>query len=146
MEQLARWWEQKYQLPSTHNLFQEQTEEELLVEFWVDIYEKNPLEAERNADGEIQLKNTGDPYIDKWEEEIAAGITPDFTEMFTPEDMAKYKRLRNQAAGVPRHNELQEAVDAHNANHPLERGIRAHQEALARKLSPDRFPGTFGDD
>ncbi len=146
-EQLARWWATKYQLPSNHNLFQEQTEFELLVEFWADMYEKNPLEADRGEDGEIQLKNTGDPYIDKWEEEMAQGLSPDLTEMFTPEHMAKYARLRNQAAGgVPRHRELQEAVEAHNANHPMERRNRDHQEALARKLSPGRFPGTFGDD
>lgn len=146
-EQLSRWWAKKYQLPSNHSLFQDRTLDDLLVEFWVDVYEKNPLEADRGADGEIQLKNTGDPYIDKWEEEMATGIAPDLMEMFTPEHMAKYARLRKQASGgQPRRRELQEAVEAHNANHPLERANRDRQEALARKLSPGRFPGTFGDD
>ena len=146
-EMLQRWWAKKYQLPSNHSLFQEQTLEDLLTEFWADVYEANPIEVHRQEDGHIQLKNTGDPYVDKWEEEIAQGITPDFTEMFTPEQMAKYRRLRVKAAGgVPRRRELQEAVDAHNANHPVERSIRARQGALDRSSNPARFGGTFGDD
>jgi len=146
VEQLSRWWEMKYQLPSSHELFQDCTEEELLVEFWVDVYEKNPLEADRGEDGEIQLKNTGDPYIDKWEEEMAQGILPDLTEMFTPEQLESYHRRRKQTGVAYRNMELQEVLEAHNANHPVERGIRARQEALARKQDPGRFPGTFGDD
>lgn len=150
LEQLSRWWEKKYRLPSNHKLFQERTEEDLLVEFWVDVYEKNPLEADRGADGEVQLKNTGDPYIDKWEQEMADGLSPDLTEMFDPEHMAKFHRMRKQGAEAPRNLELQEAVDASNANHPVERRNRAHQEALATRMNPARdpsnFPGTFGDD
>lgn len=144
---LSQWWVKKYRLPSNHNLFLDRTVEDLLTEFWMDIYIENPLEAQRQADGEIQLTDTGDPYIDKWEEEMAQGLTPDLTEMFTPAQLERYKNLRTKTQGSVRNIELQEAADAAAANTPLERNIRARQEALARKLSPDRFPNqTFGDD
>ena len=141
---LQRWWATKYRLPSIHELFQAQTVEDLLTEFWTDIYEKHPLEMHRTADGNIQLKDTGDPYIDKWEEELAKGLHPDLTEMFTPEQLDRYKKLRVRSQGAVRDTMLQEAVDAAAANHPLERKIRAHREAQTSNTS--RFPRTFGDD
>ena len=143
-EQLQRWWETKYSLPSNHSLFQERTEEDLFVEYWVDLYEKHPAEKYITEDGDTRLTDTGDAFFDKWEEERADGIAPDLTEMFSSDEMEWYRRVRKRDG--TRAVELQEAAEAHAANHPVERNIRARQEALARKLSPDRFPGTFGDD
>ena len=48
----------------------------------------------RQGDGEIQFTNTGDYYIDKWEQELADGQVPDLKEVFSPEEMAKLKRAR----------------------------------------------------
>lgn len=80
---LRRWWTKKYQLPWTHELAQNSTEFELAVEFFEDLFEKDPkamLEAARGADGEIHFEETDDELIDKWERELAQGITPDLTE------------------------------------------------------------------
>jgi hypothetical protein len=55
---------------------------------------------------------------------MAQGLNPDLTEMFTPEQLEKYRRLRAKTGNQ----------------------TRACQEALARKLDPGRFPNTFGDD
>lgn len=55
----------------------------------------------RQADGEIQLKNTGDNLIDKWEQQLADGDEPDLLEAFTPEAVEKirglHKRKRKRA-------------------------------------------------
>lgn len=143
---LRRWWEKKYKIPSNHKLFEDRTIEDLLIEYHTDFFENNPTEVYRTEGGEYRLGKTGDPYFDKWETEIADGIAPDLTEMFSPEEMAKYHRLRKLGGNAARNLEAQEATDAHAANHPVERGIRARQEALSNRLAPDRFPGTFGDD
>lgn len=71
--------EEKYHLPWTHECIQEQTLLELLVTYWEDYYEEHKLEANRSADGEVTF-STGDPYIDKWEQEIAMGLEPDLLE------------------------------------------------------------------
>lgn len=67
---------------------------DLLIEFHLDLFEKQPLEAHRNPDGEIQFKDTGDKFIDKWEAQIAKGETPDLLESFDEETLAKIDRLR----------------------------------------------------
>jgi len=94
LEWLARWWSRKYKLPWNHELFQERTPISLLAEYYLDFYEEHPLEVHRQADGEIQLKDTGDKLIDKWEEKIAQGHEPDLTEAFTPEGLEKLQRLQ----------------------------------------------------
>jgi hypothetical protein len=93
-QQLARWWTKKYQLPYNHELFQERTTYDLLVEYYADHFDKNPLEAHRNPDGHVQFKNTGDPLIDRWESLIAEGKTPDFGEAFSDEDKERLERMR----------------------------------------------------
>jgi hypothetical protein len=90
-ENLAKWWEKKYSLPSNHELFQERTSISLLTEYYYDIYESSPLEMHRQADGEIQLKDTGDALIDKWEEQIAEGMEPDLWEAFSDKEREKLK-------------------------------------------------------
>lgn len=74
--------EDKYSLPWTHDAIQSQTLLELLITFWEDYYTDNRQEAHRTADGEVYYQ-TGDPYIDKWERELAMGITPDLLEGIT---------------------------------------------------------------
>jgi hypothetical protein len=127
LESLGQWWAEKYHLPWNHELFQTCTVEELLTEFYLEGYQKNPLEAHRNADGEIQLTNTGDPYVDKWEEEFAQGLHPDLEEMFTPEERANIDRLHRK--GAP-------AALQH---------VAPQVQKVAPPL-PTTFPGTFGDD
>ncbi len=94
-EVLMKWWTKKYNLPWNHDLFQDRTLFDLMVEFQLDYFEKNPLEVHRNEDGHIQFKNTGDELIDKWEEQIARGETPSMSQdMFDDEALAKLARLR----------------------------------------------------
>ena len=45
--------------------------------FWEDHYRKNPTHSHQTADGQVIFANTGDPLIDKWEKELAQGLTPD---------------------------------------------------------------------
>lgn len=89
MDLLRRWWEDKYRLPWTHETCQDYTYIELLTLFWEDYYHKYPVEAKRISDGKEVKFVTGDPLIDKWEEEIAKGLDPDLTEGLSPEDRAK---------------------------------------------------------
>lgn len=85
----------KYTLPWNHDLFQERTLFDLMVEYNLDFFEDQPLEAHRNEDGHIQFKNTGDDLIDKWEEQVAAGDTPSMAQdMFDEETLEKLERLR----------------------------------------------------
>jgi hypothetical protein len=100
----------KYKHPWTHEAFQDATLFDLLTEFYEDLYESDPkalLDAGRGADGEIVFGETGDPLIDKWEEEMARGLTPDLTEAMSKEDLAKLqkkaaesKKLREAAKGA----------------------------------------------
>lgn len=77
---LRQWAEDKYHLPWTHESIQELSLLELLTAFWEDIYRKKPLEAKRKGPhGEVVFE-TGDPLIDKWEQEVAAGLVPDLYE------------------------------------------------------------------
>lgn len=94
MEMLRRWWTEKYKLPSNHELLQNSTVFDLLVDFWLGHYERNSLEAYRNEDGVIQFINTGDELIDKWEKELSEGKTPDYLEGFSQEEIDKLNELR----------------------------------------------------
>ena len=99
-DSLRLWWVKKYQLPWTHDLAQEQTESDLLVEFYEDIYQKNPSEARKalGKDGEFFFENTGDPLFDKWERELAVGLTPDLEEGLSQEQKAQLRKERELAA------------------------------------------------
>lgn len=85
LEFLARWWAKKYSLPSNHKLFLQESPYYWLCEYYLDVFDSKPIESYRNADGEIQFTDTGDELIDKWEEMIAAGESPDLTEAFSPD-------------------------------------------------------------
>jgi len=79
LDVLRRWVEDKYKLPWTHEAIQDQTLLELLTSYWEDYYEDHRLEAQRDSKGEVTF-STGDPYIDKWERELAMGLEPDLLE------------------------------------------------------------------
>jgi hypothetical protein len=96
LDLLRHWAEDKYNLPWNHDAFQDQTILELLASFWEDYYRKNTLEAKRRPDGEVMFQ-TGDPLIDKWEQELAMGIEPVLFEGL-PADARK--RAERSARGV----------------------------------------------
>ena len=91
------WWTKKYKLPSNHELFTSRTLFDLLVEYQLDVIEENPLEAHRNSDGEIQFKDTGDDMIDRWEQQIADGMTPDLEAAFDYGELEKINRKITKA-------------------------------------------------
>lgn len=93
---MSRWWSQKYSLPSNHELFQQETPIYWLTEYYVDYFEKNPLEVHRTEDGNIQFTDTGDSMVDRWEEQLAAGELPDLTEAFDPESLKKIQSRLKQ--------------------------------------------------
>lgn len=97
VESLSRWWEERFKLPSNHELFQECSVYELAVKFWEDHYHKDPLAVYRNSDGEVQFVKTGDPLIDKWEQQLADGKTPDYLEAFTQEEINRLNNMRQRA-------------------------------------------------
>lgn len=57
----------------------------MVTEFWEDYYAENPQEALRSGDRIV----TGDPLIDKWEEEIHKGMDPDLSEGLTDDEYDK---------------------------------------------------------
>lgn len=92
---LRRWWTSKYRQPWTPSNIEDFTILELLTEFYEDVFEKDKtalFEASRGEDGEIMFESTGDDLIDKWEQEIAAGLEPDMTEGMTAEDKAELSK------------------------------------------------------
>jgi hypothetical protein len=62
-----------------------------LTWYWEDYYDQNPIEAKRVAGGKEVKFVTGDPILDKWEAEIAAGLEPDLMEGLSPEQRDKEK-------------------------------------------------------
>lgn len=102
---LERWWSEKYKLPANHPLLLERTLPDLQREWWLDLlHERDSLQAllevggmdpehrqrvwsrlsslERALDPTPpgSASSTGDPLIDKWEQEFAEGRTPDLAE------------------------------------------------------------------
>lgn len=93
---LSKWWRDKYQLPSNHELFRSATVFDLLTELYEDQFYNTTLEVYRNEKGEVQFVSTGDKVIDKWEEDLAAGKIPDYLSEFTPEQIDKLNRMRTK--------------------------------------------------
>lgn len=57
------------------------------------------------GDGEFKFEDSGDPLLDKWEEELAKGVTPDLEEGLSPEARQKLIQEREhmkQARGAAR--------------------------------------------
>ena len=80
------WWTKKYQRSHRSPEFQEYTIFELVTEFFEDYYSENKSEMYELSDAFVSL---GDPFIDKWEREVRAGITPDLMEDLPPEEAEK---------------------------------------------------------
>lgn len=96
---MRRWAEDKYHLPWTHEAIQSQTLYDLLASFWEDFYVKHSLEAKKVGTGEVVFK-TGDPMIDKWEDEISRGLVPDLFEALPQSHREKWKREQEQKRKV----------------------------------------------
>ena len=62
------------------------------------------MEIHTNEKGEIQFSDTGDPLIDRWEAQIAQGLTPDLTEAFDKDtwERTKARLARAKAAKIGR--------------------------------------------
>ncbi len=116
-----------------------------MVEYWLDRFDTHPLEVHRNADGFIQLKDTGDPLVDKWEEKIARGEEPDLWEAFSPEAREELNRVRQKAAavqvrgGFTMADTVERVSRDARAQGVVEPGGNVMKDKLKRSL------GTFGD-
>ncbi len=91
---MRRWWTKKYQTSQKSDEFNKYTFWELLIEFFEDYYasdKKRVWKDERKVKGHVRLPKTGNSLIDRWEEQLANGITPDLTEGMLPEKRAKIK-------------------------------------------------------
>ena len=106
MAGLKRWWSKKYKLPPNHKLFTSQNVGDLNLEMFEDwLLRKEELERSLVDDGynyntdqvremERELNELNkvlgeggiefkDELIDKWEQELEEGITPDLHEGLT---------------------------------------------------------------
>ena len=95
---LKHWWIDKYKLPATHKLFQKQSLAELQLEYFEDLeYRRMEIENELKSgqtqdSGHLQKQlmeiekalgekvTSGDPLLDKWDEQLARGEIPDLDE------------------------------------------------------------------
>jgi len=76
---LRRWWCKKYTLPPTDPRYGAYTDEELLLEFFEDLWESDPRRA-MSLLGTVEddiLLETGDAELDDVERRLAAGEDPD---------------------------------------------------------------------
>lgn len=55
----------------------------------------------RQDDGEIQFTDTGDSYIDLWEEQMARGETPSLESVLDPETVEKLRKVRQNKKMSP---------------------------------------------
>lgn len=81
MTTLRIWWTRKYRSSWKCKEFQESTVHELLTDFYLDYFLEHPNEALKfeSEHGGVVFE-TGDPLIDRWEQQIAQGLEPDLTE------------------------------------------------------------------
>lgn len=107
---------------------------DLLVEYYIDIFEKKPLEVHRNSDGEIQFKDTGDALIDKWEAQIAAGETPDLFEAFDEESISHMERLRQAA----RDRDPYQGATIKETTDKMSRILQGQKPSGFKDMSPDK--------
>jgi hypothetical protein len=115
-------------MPWTSKYFQESTREELLVEFFEDFYDENPKEQIKDLkdeDGEITLE-TGDPIIDKWERELAMGLTPDLNEGLAP---GEAKHIEKTLKENKKHTEVVEIDEKYDPTASID-----HRRKMIKKL------------
>ena len=65
-EYLKEWWSEKYNLPDNHPLLLQKTLEELIIEYWTDVFKKHPEEL-RKFENEINEKSK--PHVSDEDEE-----------------------------------------------------------------------------
>ncbi len=68
---------------------------DLLTERYEDLFESDPealRDSMRDEDGEIVFDDIEDELIQKWENELAAGLTPDLTEGLSKTDLEKMQK------------------------------------------------------
>jgi len=116
--------------------------DDLEVEFWVDYFDDNPLEAHRNADGEIQFRHPDDDLFNKWEEQIAKGEAPDLTEAFNLSSLEKLKsRAKRKKANPDKGMSFKEVTEMMER----EQGSLERRIAKNKHLQPPlSAPKTFG--
>ncbi len=109
---LRRWWVGKYRLPPTSDAFLRYTPEELLIEFFEDALEKEgTVRALTNEETGATYYETGDPLIDKWEREIAAGRDPNLDEGLPAGDKDARAALRTAAKQAASFDGIDERYD-----------------------------------
>jgi hypothetical protein len=99
----------------------------------------------RQADGEIQLKDTGDALIDKWEEQIAEGMEPDLWEAFSDKEREKLKAKLGKEKSRKRHTmkDVLERVERDAQQQGFSSPTRENPTG-SKTLSGPRF-NTFGN-
>lgn len=86
------------------------------MEYYEDEFEQNRLEAYKDDDGEYFLGDSGDPLIDKWEDELKKGIDPDLTEGMSEASLEKLKKEKQK---YEKAKELSKEVDNINETFTL---------------------------
>jgi hypothetical protein len=108
----------------------------MLAAFWEDYYEDHKLEARKGKDGEVVFE-TGDQYIDKWEKELAMGITPDLLEdlpSWHRDKMQKEQdRLEKQSKKNYEGDDFDDDGFDDNYESELESSSRKHLPVLGRR-------------
>lgn len=106
---LRRWWTKKYKLPVSSQEWQNSYFEDLFVEFYEDLMEKDKefsKELRAKYTG-MEMSPSGDSVTDMWERQIAHGETPDLSYGDTPEEvrqrqaMEEYLTKRYLEQGIP---------------------------------------------
>lgn len=98
-EPLQFWWMQKYNRPYKDPLLQTYTIEELQIEYLMYAIDEDPAYAVPKG-ANVQFR-TGDKLIDKWEEQLAAGVDPtkiDWDEGVDADFVARMKSYSKRVA------------------------------------------------
>jgi hypothetical protein len=75
-----------------------------LIQWYEDVFARNPMEVHRNDKGEIQFHDTGDDLIDDWEEQIANGEEIDMWAAFSEKSkeaiIKRFEKAKAQKHGL----------------------------------------------
>jgi len=125
---------------------------DLLTEVWEDFYEENPraqLDMLRDENGEVVFSDTGDPLLDKWEQELAMGLEPDLSEGLSEEARKRLDKEREVAKKARKTaKELDGLVDEYDMKYQSKfasPGSVQERELLSTKKGrvPDEFDPTM---
>jgi hypothetical protein len=105
---LVRWWSKKYNLPPTDPRYLAYTQEDLLLEFYEDVYEKKPSftvdgdDDVGDADEDIEFESSGDALMDEIARREARGEdTSDLLDAVDPPKPAKRVVVKTTEAVEP---------------------------------------------